>query len=377
MFLILFYSIGASVDEPILSRFANLLTGNLFLIGVLTSLGWGVLTIMSEPAGSILGKIGMRKTIFFGGIVDALGFLILYVANSPIVFAIAEIIGATGSALFWTASRTLIANLSRGKTGSAFGEYTASWGIGWSVGPLLGGSLAYLVNIRAPFLTGAIILLIAVFMMRQLIPKDRKKGNLERAIEDEFRGKFLKEGISFLKHSRRGIRRILLLQALMYALEYTILIFLPLYLVQLNNAEIGAIFFMQSIIFAVGSIVWGKLSDRVNKRYLVSLGFFASGATVLILLSSLEFIYAFIVMGLWGLSLALIEPLLDAMSNDRVERKDRGLVNGLSQASYGVGATIGPVISGLIVVLFGIQNIFSFAAFLCVVSGIISFMIRK
>lgn len=377
MFLLIFYSVGASADDPIFSRFVEGITVNPLLIGILASICWITFTLTSEPAGSIVDRIGERKAILFGGGLDALGLFAIYFSNSVYVLVLALIINGFGSAVFWTAARTHIANLSHGSTGTAFGAYTASWGLGWSIGPLLGGTFALILGIKTPFLMGAIILAISVLMFRQIIPADKRHTRVGKSVNYELHGGFLRDGLHFLKNASSGIKKIFVLQMVMYAALYMILVFAPLYFVELNHAEVGAIFFINAIIFAVGSILWGPLADKFNKSLFVAVGSLISGGIVLFLLNSFDFISIFIIMGVLGLSLALIEPVLDAMLNDRIDRKTRGIANGLSQASFGFGAAIGPVIGGAAAASFGIPSSFVLATILFIVSGVIAFTIRK
>ena len=373
MLLLLLYCIGASSDDAIFSRFAETFTSNPTLIGILASTGWITYTLMSGPAGGVVGRIGIKKAVLMGGILDSIGFLLIYASTSTLTLVIAMIVNGIGSAFFWAASRVHVANTSYGKTGMAFGLYSASWSIGWALGPVVGGLMALVGGIRAPFLMGAAVLMAITLIIVQIIPDDGNKRKISKAIMYEIDGGFLKDIKRFLKTAPPGVKRLLFLQAMEYAILEMILVFSPLYFTQLNYAEIGALFFMQSIIFAAGSIFWGRMADKMMKHMFVVSGFVVSGIIIFSFLNVSNFILMGVLMGTLGLALALVEPISDAMLNDMIKPKDRGIVNGVSSTAFGTGASLGPIIAGVGASYFGISGIFIMAALLCGLGGIIAF----
>jgi DHA1 family multidrug resistance protein-like MFS transporter len=371
MLMLLLYCIGASADDPIFSRFAAGFTSDAFLIGILASTGWITWTLMSGPAGGVVDKVGVKKTIFIGGTLDAVGFALIFLSNSIPMLVAVMILNGIGSAFFWAAARVHIANSSQGKTGRAFGMYSASWAIGWSFGPLMGGILAVAVGIRAPFLAAALIIMTITMVIVNLVPDDGNKTRMKKAVMYELKGGFFKDSLSFLTGAPRGVKRLLFIQMVEYAALEMVMVFSPLYFMQMNNAEIGILFFIQAIIFAAGSVMWGTLADRmITKHAFIVLGFIASGLVLFAFLNVSEFAIVAVLMGALGLALASVEPISQAMLNDRVRPKERGLANGLSAAAFGGGASAGPIVAGLAASYLGFAGIFIMAAVLCVVGGL-------
>ena len=371
MIMLLLYCVGASADDPIFARFAAGFTSNAFLIGILASTGWITWTLMSGPAGGVVDKVGVKKAMFIGGTLDAVGFALIFLSNSISMLVAMMILNGIGSAFFWAAARVHIANSSNGKTGRAFGLYSASWAIGWSFGPLMGGILAVAVGIRAPFLAAAVIIMTITLVIMNFVPDDGNKTRMRKAVMYELKGGFFKDGLSFLKSAPRGVKRLLFIEMLEYAALEMVMVFSPLYFMQLNNAEIGILFFIQAIIFAAGSVMWGTLADRmITKHVFMVLGFAASGLVLFAFLNVSEFAIVAVLMGALGLALASVEPISQAMLNDRIRPKERGLANGFSAAAFGSGASAGPIIAGLAASYFGLAGIFIMAAALCGVGGL-------
>ena len=310
--MLAFYAIGASANETILSRFLATLTTSPFLIGVLASIMWLVYTLGSEPAGSIIDRMGIRNAMLLGGAFDALGYFLVYFASSTTVLVAVFVIEGLGSALFWAASRAYTAREGRRHTGTALGGYTASWGIGWSFGPLIGGVLALFFNLRPVFLFGAILMIIAVMAFARVLPKERHR-RLKGTIGYEARGGFIRDGLSFIRSAPSGTRRILAAQALLYASLETVIVFSPLYFLKLNNAEIGLAFFAESVLFAVACVAAGTLSDMANKPLYMTLGFLGGVAGLVLLMESSTLAAVVLLMALLGVALAFVEPVSDAV----------------------------------------------------------------
>ena len=374
--MLVFYAIGASANEPIFSRFLATLTSSLFLIGLLSSITWLIYTVGSEPAGSIVDRIGVRNAVLFGGALDAAGYLLVYFAFSIPVLVAVLIIEGVGSALFWSASRAYTVKRGKKNTGTALGGYTASWGIGWSFGPLIGGLLALTLNLRPVFLIGAVLMLVAVVAFSRVLPEEAHRP-LARTLKYEARGGFIRDGINFLRGAPAGTKRIFVVQSLLYGALEIVLIFSPLYFLQLNDAEIGAAFFIESILFAVACIAAGTLSDGANKPLYLVLGFLGGGAIMLLLTVSSSLATVLLLMGLLGVALAFVEPISDAILYEIIEAKARGIATGLSQAAYGVGAGVGPIIAGAVVTVFGLGSSFTLAMLLCALGVLIGISLMR
>jgi len=145
----------------------------------------------------------------------------------------------------------------------------------------------------------------------------------------------------------------------------------PLYASQqgLSTEQVGL--FMGSCIFAGLLVQWplGWLSDRYDRALLIRsvAGGLAVMALPLAILPSVPLEVLFAAGFLVSLLQFCLYPLAVAFSNDHVEADRRVSLTAMLLITYGVGASIGPLVAGVLMKLFGSQMLYAFFSFFAVV----------
>ncbi|MFI8225748.1 MFS transporter [Pseudomonas sp. NPDC085632] len=145
----------------------------------------------------------------------------------------------------------------------------------------------------------------------------------------------------------------------------------PLYASQqgLSTEQVGL--FMGSCIFAGLLVQWplGWLSDRYDRALLIRCfaGFLAVAALPLAVLPQVPLEVLFGVGFLCSLVQFCLYPLAVAFSNDHVEGDRRVSLTAMLLVTYGVGASIGPLLAGVLMKLFGSQSLYAFFSFFALV----------
>lgn len=145
----------------------------------------------------------------------------------------------------------------------------------------------------------------------------------------------------------------------------------PLYASQqgLSTEQVGL--FMGSCIFAGLLVQWplGWLSDRCDRALLircVAVGI-AITALPLALIPEVPLEVLFAAGFLVSLLQFSLYPLAVAFSNDHVEADRRVSLTAMLLVTYGVGASIGPLVAGVLMKQFGSQMLYAFFSFFAVV----------
>jgi DHA1 family tetracycline resistance protein-like MFS transporter len=149
----------------------------------------GVYAFMQFVASPILGtlsdKHGRRSILLVSLLGAALDYLFMAFAPTlPLLFVGRMISGLTGASM--TVASSYMADISTDKNRSAnFGMIGAGWGIGFIVGPLVGGLLASL-GPRAPFLAAAVLNLVnflyGLLVLPESLPPERRRTVTARAL---------------------------------------------------------------------------------------------------------------------------------------------------------------------------------------------------
>ncbi|BFT65179.1 MFS transporter [Pseudomonas moorei] len=145
----------------------------------------------------------------------------------------------------------------------------------------------------------------------------------------------------------------------------------PLYASQqgLSTEQVGL--FMGSCIFAGLLVQWplGWLSDRYDRALLIrSFAFsLALAALPLAIMERVPLEVLFIAGFLCSLVQFCLYPLAVAFSNDHIEGDRRVSLTAMLLVTYGVGASIGPLVAGVLMKLFGSQMLYAFFSFFALV----------
>jgi MFS family permease len=122
------------------SRHASLLE-----LGVLLALYDGAEVALKPAFGALADRIGARPVLLGGLLAFAAASLAFVLAGEPDALAVARLGQGAAAAAFSPAAGALLARLHpTGRHGRAFGSYGAWKGLGYTLGPLLGGGLVAL-----------------------------------------------------------------------------------------------------------------------------------------------------------------------------------------------------------------------------------------
>ena len=138
--------------------------------------------IMSIPAGFILKKLGYKKGLFAGLMLFAIGafaFVPAAIANSPIPFLIALFVLASGLCIIETGAHPYATILGPPDSAAQRINVAAAFnGVGWIVGPLIGGTLIFgadvndnMATAKPYIIVGAVVLLVAITLLFMKLPE--------------------------------------------------------------------------------------------------------------------------------------------------------------------------------------------------------------
>src|SRR5207302_6973051 len=131
------HSIAANLGAYTHGEHASLLT-----LGLLLAVYDGAEVILKPVFGSLSDRVGPRPVLLGGLLAFALASIAFVLAGNPAAVGLARLGQGAAAAAFSPAAGALVARLSPGKRhGRAFGGYGAWKGLGYTLGPLLGGAL--------------------------------------------------------------------------------------------------------------------------------------------------------------------------------------------------------------------------------------------
>lgn len=347
VFLTIFVSmVGFGIVIPVLPDYAK---HEPFKLSP-AALGWltGIFSLVQLFTAPLLGKlsdrVGRRPVLLISIIGTAVGYFVTGAANAAWMLFLGRIIdGASGGNI--AAAQAAVADVTpRAERSKAMGMIGAAFGLGFVLGPAIGGVLS-LWHHSAPFYFAGILALVnAVFVVKMLpetLTEEKRLHPTEPApLKEVFqggRGPFIGALLVAVLTSTTGFAFVHLLFSLFCAdhLGY-------------DRAQMSYAF---AFIGTIGVIVQGGLLRRLLKRdiekQLVVVGALLLAAS-LWLLPRVNGTGQFLgVCALMALGNGFVVPTLSGMTSRHVHGRAQGRVLGLNSAVGSLGRFLGPLLAAL------------------------------
>jgi DHA1 family tetracycline resistance protein-like MFS transporter len=189
IFLIVFVGLlGFGIIIPLLPLYAKQFGASPFVAGLLLST-YSLLQLVATPyLGALSDRIGRRPVLIVSQIGTVLSFLLLGVANSlPLLFVARVLDGISGGNIS-TAQAYISDVVDEKNRAKAFGLIGVAFGLGFILGPVIGGVLSHGGNFYRPALAAATIsfvsLLLTIFYLPESLPRAQRNQRRQLRIFD-------------------------------------------------------------------------------------------------------------------------------------------------------------------------------------------------
>lgn len=369
--------LGLGIISPIMPLYASSLGATFAEIGLLSS-AWSISRLLFTPFIGRVSDTTSRKKIIAAGLFMYAVVSVLYSVAWDFVSLVGmRFLHGLGSALATPVAMAYAAEITpRGKEGRYMGMMNLAMFGGMGCGPLVGGYLTDMFSLHMPFylmggLTAFSLLLTLVFL-----PDDRSDRLISRRLRPSYTNILSNRALAAV-FIYRGIN----------AIGYgTMFGFLSIFIS--GSPEQGALGLPLSVaglILSLGQLTsaflqrpFGDLADRYSKVRLIILGAAISAIGYLILPSTTEGLGVGAANMLFSLGGALSMPAITAIV--AMEGKELGIGTTMSvlETANSAGMIVGPLISGIIIDLYGLRLIF-YAGTIIILAGTLAFyfIIRK
>src|SRR5881409_2704676 len=342
-FTVLIDLIGFGIIIPILPYYAQRFGAGGLGLGALL----GVFSAMQFVATAILGRtsdrIGRRPILLATMLVNALGYVLFAAAHSYVVLFFARVVsgfagGNISAAQAYMADITSPAERSRG-----MGIIGAAFGLGFIIGPAIGGLSAHYLGPAAPGLVAAGLSLANFVSAYVVLPESlQAEHRTERELWD-----FSHIGEA-IRNPRLGPLMIAWALAPFAFSGYPVA--LPLWagvMFGWREQQLGWFFTVIGVTAAiVQGYAFGKLARRFGDRVLLILGAFGMAATIALVpgLRSSAALYGWT--AVLAFSNSIFGPAATGLVSVFADPTEQGTVLGAAQALSALGRLLGPVVMG-------------------------------
>lgn len=319
-------------------------------------------TMMADvPSGMILEKLGRRPMMLLGTAMVALSYLGLALAQSYPELLVYRFIGGVGTS-FWGISRLafmtdVIPIESRGRTLSVFGGIQR---IGTFVGPVTGGIVASVFDLRASFVVAAALGLSATAMSFLFVPESRP------SVSTNFRGRWRVIG-DVMRQRWKDLLGAGSAQIFAQAIRSGRQIIVPLFgatVIGLNAAELGTIISISAVIDMSLFVPAGMLMDRLGRKYASIPSFVVMSAGMALLPLADSFMTLLAATAVMGVGNGLGSGTMMTLGADLAPREAAGEFLGLWRLVGDAGQMSGPIVVG------GVADVIGLAPAALVLAGV-------
>jgi DHA1 family tetracycline resistance protein-like MFS transporter len=329
--------VGFGIIIPLLPFYAETYGASPFVIGLLFA-SFSLSQLVAAPVlGELSDRYGRRPVLIFSLIGTALSFAMLALAQSLVMLFAARIVdGLSGGNI--TTARAYIADVTTHEDRArAFGMLGAAFGLGFIIGPALGGAFSY-ISYTAPIWAAAVITIMATALAWFWLPETFHRAHAG----GDPRWKALRE------LSGRTHLRVLFSVDFVYWMAFAVYqTAFALFGARRFGFDVAATGYLLSAFGVLGVIVQGVLVGHVVGRFgarrtlTAGLLFAAIGWGGSALTHSVPIFVAMLVPG--ALGIGLCNATLSTLISYAAGPQEQGRVQGAAGALESLGRTLGPL----------------------------------
>ncbi len=332
----------------------HLPSGTVAAAGVIVGLFNTVFALMqfffSPAIGSLSDRYGRRPLILVSNLGLGLNYLLMAWAPSLQLLFLGRLLSGVTGASFGTASAYIADTTAPDKRAGAFGLLGAALGLGFIVGPALGGFLGEL-HLRTPFVVAGVFSLAnaayGLLVLPESLPPEHRSGFSWRRANPLGALALLKRHPDLI-----GLSGVAFLSNLAQVALPTTVVLYAAHRFGWGSAQIGLTLGAAGVLLALVQIaVLTPFVTRFGERAAVITGllFGAAGFTLVGLASTGARVgWALPVLALWGLS----GPPVQTLMTQRVGASEQGRLQGANASLTGVSELAGPMLFGAVFAFF-------------------------
>src|SRR5947199_3054562 len=366
--------VGFGIIMPILPMYAQRFGAQGIGYGALVFVFSAMQFLATALLGRLSDRIGRRPILLTTMLVNAAGYVLFAFAPSYAVLFLARVIsgfasGNISAAQAYVADITLPADRARG-----MGTIGAAFGIGFVLGPMIGGLADHYLGHLAPGLIAAGLSLVnflsAGAILRESLATEHRTA---RPLLDFGH---MREALG--REQLRPLMLVWLIAPFAFA-GYTVA--LPLHATAAlgwGAKELGWLFVViGTIAAAVQGFLFGRIERRTGARALLVVGLFGMAVSI----AAVPYAATSLQLYAWTVPLAfansLFAPAASGLVSIYADPTEQGTILGAAQAFAALGRSFGPLVAGWAYDGLGQRTTFFLAGAVMLLGGVAGLRLRK
>jgi len=359
--------LGFSIILPLLPYYASTFAASPEMIGYLVA-SYSVFQFLAAPIlGGMSDKYGRRPLLIYSQFGSAAGYVLLGIAHSlPLLFLARIVDGISGGNI--SIASAYIADVTEPKDRSgAYAIIGIAFGLGFLVGPLLGGTLAENFGYSTPAFVSAAFsfssALLTIFYLKE-----------HRHAQDAVQPRGLNYYARIIEYLRDANLRGYLFVFLFFALPFSLYVSMAsLYMKLEFSATPQQVGFFLAFVGMLGIIYQGALIRPLVKKLgdlkLMRIGMVAMGLGIGSIYFVREWWELLITAVVFSFGTGVTRPTLSSLITTAAPPNRKGGVLGVSSMIESASRSVSPILGGWIIALFA-PNVIGLAGAILTMFGI-------
>ncbi len=300
----------------------------------------------SPVIGSLSDRFGRRPLILASNLGLGLNYVLMAWAPTLQWLFIGRLISGITGASFGTASAYIADTTPIEKRANAFGLLGAAFGVGFVIGPAIGGFLGDF-SPKAPFVVAAVFSLANALYGLLVLPE-----SLSKSLRSGFSWKRANPigalGLLVRHPELTGLSGVAFLSNLAQVSLPTTVVLYVTHRFNWSATQVGLTLTVVGVALIVVQVgVVGRVVNRLGDRYAMILGLVcgATGMTIAALASESWILWAGIpILALWGIAGAAVQTLMTR----HVSPSEQGQLQGANASLTGISELVGPTVFSLV-----------------------------
>ncbi|RCW78683.1 putative MFS family arabinose efflux permease [Halanaerobium sp. DL-01] len=322
--------------------------------------------------GFLIDKIGSKNVLILSNIIFIIGVIFYFFPGSFFILCTAQFLTGISRAAFMASTAFYFSEMDAEERGKNLGIRTAGIGMGFFIGPVLGGLASDLWGYYALFIILLISFLLNAFLLKNL-PEIKLVGQ-QKSLKPEKNSSFIEDTKILLKNPEYLI--VILSGFTISAIMILTDNYLPLYLneISLSMRAVGFILSVKGLSQIIFGGIMGSLSDKYGRMVFVYGGVIIPAVSIMLLPFLTNFYLLILFVFLISIGFTVLNPILNALAAETVKPEKRGFSIGIWQSSVSFATTIFALLFGYMYSVLNLKFIFILASsflLLCLIGVII------
>lgn len=354
LFLTVFIDlVGFGIVIPVLPYYVRSMGADSELLGLLTASFSLTQFLFSPLLGGLSDRIGRRPVLILSLVGNAAATALMGLAGSVGGLALlfgARVLSGMTAATIGTAQAYIADVTPPEKRAAGMGMLGAAFGLGFVLGPSIGGVLSHRFGYSFPFYAVALLALcnalLAYFNLPE--PEKREQRSVPRSRGEAFR--------QALAEPRVGVPiALFFVTAVAFANLETTIALLTSDRYHMTPEQTGYLFgYMGVMIVLVQGGLVRRLVPRFGEQKLLAVGSLITGTAILLIAVNQLLAVLILALGMAALGQGMVNPSLSSLVSRQAPPEQQGSVMGIMQATGSLGRVFGPALSGF---LYGMDKV--------------------